>query len=418
MLEPYIIQADNYIRNNFPAEVREISILAYKALALIVVFIILAYTLKKLLLPIIKWAVYKFGGPLSRSLYDRKAFRAFLNFIPMMFCYFIIEEFFYRSKKYVPYIDMFFNWLIVSVLAQILFRTSKAIEDYAKQRAEDFNTTSFRAVGQSIRIVGTFLYIIISLSIFLKVSPGSILAGLGAFTAVIILVFRDSILGFISGIHVVASRIFKVGDWINMTKYKLEGTVQEINLLTTKIKNFDNTISTVPTYDLINSEVRNAQVLIDQNSRRIKRSVFFNIKSFKFIDFDLYQSLQKIDLLKSYFQTVKGEVSRLERIHEGKADENLINGKQLTNIGTFRMYVLAYLKHHDKIDDQKDIMVRQMEITSQGMPLEIYCFTKLGVWGDFENLQSDIFDHILVAAKAFDLEITQSFIPSDFGADH
>lgn len=413
MLEPYIIQADNYIRSNFPAEVREISILAYKGLSLIIVFIVLAYLLKRLFLPVIKWSVNRFGGPLSQSFYNRKVFRAFLNFVPMMFCYFIIEEFFYRSKKYVPYIDMFFNWMIVTVMAQILFRSSKAIEDYAKQRAGDFNTTSFRAVGQSIRIVGTFLYIIISLSIFLKVSPGSIFAGLGAFTAVIILVFRDSILGFISGIHVVASRIFKVGDWIHMTKYKLEGTVQEISLLTTKIKNFDNTISTVPTYDLINSEVRNAQVLIDQNSRRIKRSVYFNIKSFKFIDFDLYQTLQKVDLLKNYFQTVEAEVHRLERIHEGGADENLINGKQLTNIGTFRMYVLAYLKNHDKIDSEKEIMVRQMEITPQGMPLEIYCFTKLGVWGDFENFQSDIFDHILVAAKAFDLEITQSFLPSD-----
>lgn len=418
MLEPYIIQADNYIRNNFPAEVREISILAYKALSLVLVFVGLAYLLKRLFLPVIKWVVYRFGGPLSRALYDRKVYRAFLNFVPMMICYFIIEEFFYRSKKFVPYIDMFFNWMIVTVMAQILFRTSKAIEDFAKHRAEDFNTTSFRAVGQSIRIVGAFLYVIISLSIFMKVSPGSILAGLGAFTAVIILVFRDSILGFISGIHVVASRIFKVGDWINMTKYKLEGTVQEINLLTTKIKNFDNTISTVPTYDLINSEVRNAQVLIDQNSRRIKRSVFFNIKSFKFIDFELYQNLQKIDLLQSYFQTVKGEVSRLERIHEGKADENLINGKQLTNIGTFRMYVLAYLKHHDKVDSEKEIMVRQMEITPQGMPLEIYCFTKLGVWGDFENFQSDIFDHILVAARTFDLEITQSYAPNDIGDSH
>lgn len=405
MLEPYIIKADKYISANFPAELREISILAYKALALIIVFIVLAYLLKKLLLPVIRWGTNKFGGPLSRSFHNRKVFRAFLNFVPMMFCYFIIEEIFYRSKKYVPYIDMFFNWAIVTVLAQILFRSSKAIEDYAKQRAGDFNTTSFRALGQSIRLVGTFLYIIISLSIFMRVSPGSIFAGLGAFTAVIILVFRDSILGFISGIHVVASRIFKVGDWINMTKYKLEGTVQEINLLTTKIKNFDNTISTVPTYDLINSEVRNAQILIDQNSRRIKRSVYFNIRSFKFIDFELYQDLQKIDLLKSYFKTVPAEIARLEKIHAGRADDNLINGKQLTNIGTFRMYVLAYLIHHDKIDSEKEIMVRQMEITAQGMPLEIYCFTKLGVWGDFENFQSDIFDHLLVAARAFDLEI-------------
>lgn len=407
MLEPYIIKVDKYISSNFPVEVREISILTYKALALVVVFLLLAYLLKKLMLPVIRWAVNKFGGPLAQALFYRKVFRAILNFIPMMFCYFIIEEFFYRSKKFLPYVDMFFNWLILSVVAQILVRTTKAIEDFAQSNTGDYNPTGFRAIGQSIRIVGTFLYIVISLSIFLKVSPGSIFAGLGAFTAVIILVFRDSILGFISGIHVVGSRHFKVGDWIHVSKYKLEGTVVEINLLTTKIKNFDNTISTIPTYDLINTEVRNAQILIDRNSRRIKRSVYFNTNSFKFVDYDLYLKLQKIDLLKGYFKTVKTEIQRLEQLHIHQGDTNLINGKQLTNIGVFRMYVLAYLQQHDKIDPNQEIMVRQLEITPQGMPLEIYCFTRLGVWGDFENLQSDIFDHILVASRAFDLEIAQ-----------
>ncbi len=410
MLQPYITDIDQYIRTNFPAEIREISVLAYKAISLFILFVTLAYLLKKLLLPVIRWAVNKLDRPLYKALYERKVFRAFLNFIPLMFCYFLIEEVFYRSKRYLPYVDMFFNWFIVTIIGQILYRTTKAIEDHTTYQTADYNTTSFKAVGQSIRIAGSFIYVIISLSIFLSVSPGSILAGLGAMTALVLLVFRDSILGFISGIHVATSKLFKVGDWINLTKYKLEGTVVEINLLTTKIKNFDNTISSIPTYDLISSEVRNAQVLIDRNSRRIKRSVYFNIKSFRFIDYGLFQRLQKIDLLKDYFGTVKNEIRRLENMEQGTAEEDLINGKQLTNIGTFRMYVLEYLKHHEKIDETQTIMVRQLEITPQGMPLEIYCFTKLGIWGDFENLQSDIFDHILVAAKEFSLEITQSVI--------
>jgi miniconductance mechanosensitive channel len=407
MLKKYILDIDKYISANFPVEIREISILAYKVLALGLVFVLLASLLKKLLLPLIRFMVNRMGGPLAKALHQRKVFRSFLNFVPMVFCYFLIEEIFYRSKKFVPYVDMFFNWLIVSVIAQILFRCSKALEDFAAARAGDMNTTGFRAIGQSIRIVGMFLYVIISLSIFMRVSPGSILAGLGAVTALILLVFRDTILGFISGIHVIASKHIKVGDWINLTKYKLEGTVLEINLLTTKIKNFDNTISTVPTYDLINSEVRNAQVLIDNNSRRIKRAIYFDVKSFKYLDYDLLCRLQKIDLLQPHFATVKEEILRLENLHHGVGDDYLINGKQLTNIGIFRMYVMAYLKNHDYIDENQSIMVRQMEITPQGMPLEIYCFSKLGVWDDFENLQSDVFDHILVAAREFDLAITQ-----------
>lgn len=413
MLKEYINIIDRYIRDEFPLQLREVSVLAYKIIALILIFLVLSFLLKRIFIPIIRWIVFKSKRPFYIACYNRHVFRSFLNFIPMLFCYWIIEDVFYRSKRFLPYIDAIFNWLIISVVALIMHRLIKAIEDYADGNQLNYNATGIKAVAQSMRIIGIIAYVIISLSIFLRISPGSIFAGLGAMTAVVLLIFRDTILGFISGIHVATSRLFKVGDWINVTKYKLEGNVIEINLLTTKIKNFDNTISSIPTYDLISTEVRNAQVLIDKNSRRIKRSIFFSIKSFKFIDLEAYQRLQRIDMLKDYFLTKEMEIHRLEEINTGgAADEYLINGKQLTNIGTFRMYVYNYLKRHPQIDEQQPIMVRQMEITPNGMPLEIYCFTKLGIWSDFENLQSDIFDHILVAAREFDLDIVQTVASS------
>ena len=409
MLKEYINIIDRYIRNEFPLQLREVSVLAYKIAALILVFLILSFVLKRIFIPIIRWIVFKSNRPFYIACYNRHVFRSFLNFIPMLFCYWIIEDVFYRSKRFLPYIDAIFNWLIISVVAVILHRVIKAVEDYADGTQLNYNATGIKAVAQSLRIIGTIVYVIVSLSIFLRNSPASIFAGLGAMTAVVLLIFRDTILGFISGIHVATSRLFKVGDWINVTKYKLEGNVVEINLLTTKIKNFDNTISSIPTYDLISTEVRNAQVLMDKNSRRIKRSIFFSIKSFKFIDLEAYQRLQRIEILKDYFLTKEIEIHRLEEINTGTAaDEYLINGKQLTNIGTFRMYVYNYLKRHPQIDEEQPIMVRQMEITPNGMPLEIYCFTKLGIWSDFENLQSDIFDHIMVAAREFDLDIVQT----------
>ncbi|WP_161971282.1 mechanosensitive ion channel family protein [Edaphocola flava] len=413
MLKEYINIIDRYIRDEFPLQLREVSVLAYKIIALILLFLVLSFVLKRVFIPIIRWIVFKSKRPFYIACYNRHVFRSFLNFIPMLFCYWIIEDVFYRSKRFLPYIDAIFNWLIITVVAVILHRLIKAVEDYADGNQLNYNATGIKAVAQSMRIIGIIAYVIISLSIFLRISPGSIFAGLGAMTAVVLLIFRDTILGFISGIHVATSRLFKVGDWINVTKYKLEGNVIEINLLTTKIKNFDNTISSIPTYDLISTEVRNAQVLIDKNSRRIKRSIFFSIKSFKFIDLVAYQRLQRIDMLKDYFLTKEMEIHRLEEINTGEAvDEYLINGKQLTNIGTFRMYVYNYLKRHPQIDEQQPIMVRQMEITPNGMPLEIYCFTKLGIWSDFENLQSDIFDHILVAAREFDLDIVQTVASS------
>src|SRR5690606_24422940 len=195
------------------------------------------------------------------------------------------------------------------------------------------------------------------------------------------------------------------GDWIGIPKYNMEGTIVDLNLLTTKIENFDKTISTIPTYDFLTTEIKNLQVMSESNTRRIKRSIIFNIKSFKFLDEEALARLSKINLIKDYLHEMSEEIKKERNPLENS--DMLINGRQLTNIGVFRVYALNFLKNNKRVDQNGTLMVRQLENTPQGMPLEIYCFTNDSAWESYEAIMADIFDHLLVASKDFDLEIMQ-----------
>jgi len=253
--------------------------------------------------------------------------------------------------------------------------------------------------------MGSFVCTVVAICVIFGISSSAIVGSLGAITAVLVLIFRDTILGFVTGLHVATSKNLKVGDWIGIPKYNLEGNIQDINLLTTKIQNFDKTISTIPTYDLLSTEIKNIQVMSESNTRRIKRSIIFNINSFKFLNIENIDHLARINLISRYLLEKKSEiVSQRERIDNA---EMLINGRQLTNIGVFREYVIKYLENNTFIDQKETIIVRQLENTPQGLPLEIYCFTNDSQWSNYEDIQADIFDHLLVASKEFDLQIMQ-----------
>lgn len=197
-----------------------------------------------------------------------------------------------------------------------------------------------------------------------------------------------------------------MGDWIAIPKYNLEGTVREINLVSCKIENFDKTVSSIPTYDLITTEVKNYEAMRYTNTRRIKRSIVFNVKSFQFCTDEMLDKYQSIDLIKNYVTRRRPE---LEKANKQSADPSqLANGRRLTNIGVFRKYAQSYLQENPNISNSDTLMVRQLEITPQGMPLEIYCFTKTADWIEFETVQSDLFDHLVTASREFDLEVMQT----------
>lgn len=251
-------------------------------------------------------------------------------------------------------------------------------------------------------IIGIVLAIII-ISLLIDKSPGALLTGLGAFAAVIMLVFKDSILGFVAGINLSANDMLHIDDWIVMPSCGADGDVIEISLNTVKVQNWDKTIVTIPTYKLMNESFTNWRGMTESGGRRIKRSINIDIKSVKFLNNDEIDKFKGYKLLTNYINT------KCEDIKLANSSENIpINQKRITNIGTFRKYLQEYLTGHPLIHNDMTFMVRHLQPTEKGIPVEIYCFSNVQDWVEYENLQSDIFDHIMAIIPEFDLKVFQS----------
>lgn len=343
--------------------------------------------------------------PILNSIQKSRITNSFAHFIALLFGTYALYSVFYKHPESHGFLKVIIDVSIVVVMAGVCLRALNAIEYYYLAVKDYYRIVALRAIKQTVKIFGTFIFSVIAISIIFKISSTAILGSLGAITAVLVLVFRDTILGFVTGIHVATSRNLKVGDWVGIAKYNLEGTIEDINLLTTKILNFDKTISTIPTYDLLSTEIKNLQVMAETNTRRIKRSIVFNINSFQFVDEILFQKLAHLKLITSYMEEKRPEI--FPENQDSTMNMNIMNGEQLTNIGLFRIYAFNYIKNNKHIDEKDVMMVRQMESTPQGLPLEIYCFTNDSVWENYEEIQSDIFDHLLVASKEFKLEVVQ-----------
>lgn len=305
--------------------------------------------------------------------------------------------------------------LIYLVIAAVLFLDAlinAGVEVYGTYRiSKDFPIKSFAQVA---KLLIYFFGVIAILSLILGKSPVTFLAGFGALTAVLMFVFKDPILGFVAGIQLSANRMVAVGDWIEMPKYGVDGDVMEIALTTVKIRNFDKTITTVPTQSLISDSFKNWRGMSETGGRRIKRSIFIDVSSIKFCDEEMLDRFAKIEFVAEYLQTKKAE---LEAYNEASGIDisSAVNGRKLTNIGTFRAYIEAYLRNHSKISKSLTLLVRQLQPTENGIPIEIYTFSLETDWLVYEGLQADIFDHIFAAVSEFDLKIFQNPTYESFG---
>ena len=394
-----------FVKENVPDTFVLLSQIFLKFLFFIAIIYVVDFVIKFIINTIFKLFFDKEKYPVLKSIYSAKITNSIAHIGALLFGSYALFSIFYRHPKSHTFLERLIGLLIVIVIAQLLLRGVTATRNYFILKKDYYKIIALNAVSQTINIFGIFVCSVIAISVMFGISGGAIVGSLGAITAVLVLVFRDTILGFVTGIHVATSKNLKVGDWIGIPKYNLEGTIKDLNLLTTKIENFDKTISTIPTYDFLTTEIKNLQVMSESNTRRIKRSISFNIKSFKFLDKETLARLSKINLIKDYLEEMTAEISK-ERNPLENADL-LINGRQLTNIGVFRVYALNYLKNNKGVDQSGTLMVRQLENTPQGMPLEIYCFTNDSAWQTYETIMADIFDHLMVASKEFDLEIMQ-----------
>jgi miniconductance mechanosensitive channel len=273
-----------------------------------------------------------------------------------------------------------------------------------------FPITSFVQVAKLILyLVGA----IAVLSLLLGESPLTFLAGMGAMTAVLMLVFKEPILGFVAGIQLAANRMVSVGDWVEMPKFSVDGDVIEIGLTTVKIRNFDKTITTIPTQSLINDSFKNWRGMQETGGRRIKRAVHLDVGSVKFCDADMLARFSQVQYISDYIAAKTADLTKYN-CESGTDTSQRINGRRLTNVGTFRAYIEAYLRAHPKISDQLTFLVRQLETSENGLPIEIYVFTTTTDWVEYEAIQADIFDHLLAAIHEFDLRLFQNPTGADF----
>ena len=271
-----------------------------------------------------------------------------------------------------------------------------------------------KGIFQGVKLVSAILIGILMISLLLGQSPAILISGLGAMAAVLMLIFKDPILGLVAGIQLSANDMLKLGDWLEMPKYGADGAVTDIGLTTVKVRNWDNTITTIPTWSLVSDSFKNWSGMSASGGRRIKRSLNIDTTSVHFLDEQEQQRLIQARLLKPYMDSRYQEISLWNQ--EYGSDDSVLNLRKMTNIGTFRAYLNEYLRNHPKIRKDMTLMVRQLAPDNNGLPIEIYAFTNTVVWAEYESIQADIFDHIFAVVEEFGLRIHQSPTGNDIRA--
>ena len=316
----------------------------------------------------------------------------------------------------VPALDGYGTWSAAiqqGCLLYMLFVTVLVVDGVLNAAVDILSSSElsrsvpFTSIVQVVKLVIYCVAAIAALSLVLGKSPVLLLSGLGAMTAVLMLVFKDPILGFIGGIQLSANQMVAPGDWIEMPAYGADGDVLEVGLTSVKIRNFDNTITTIPTYGLISGSFKNWRGMSESGGRRIKRAIHIDMNSVHFCDDETLVRLAKIPHMAAYLERKQHELVRWKAEHDADANRPS-NLRRLTNVGTFRAYIVAYLRNHSMIRQEMTFLVRHLAPSAQGLPIEIYVFSRDTDWVRYEDLQADIFDHILAMAPEFGLSVYQS----------
>ncbi|MBS0012218.1 MAG: mechanosensitive ion channel [Bacteroidales bacterium] len=273
-----------------------------------------------------------------------------------------------------------------------------------------------RHIKGYIQLLNIFIGVVaglIAISVVFNRDVTTLVAGLGAMAAVILLIFKDTILGLVASVQLSANRMLKVDDWISMPSRNADGTVMDVTLNTVKVRNFDKTIITIPTWALVQESFQNWTGMEESGGRRIKRAVYIDVRSISFLNKEQVENLKRIQILREYIDNKEKELLEFNRKHEID-DRVLVNGRRMTNAGTFRAYINAYLKQHPKIHNDMTFLIRQLPVSEKGLPIEIYVFSKDQEWANYEAIQADIFDHLLAVVPEFGLRVFQNPTGDDF----
>ncbi|WP_460218887.1 mechanosensitive ion channel family protein [Psychroserpens sp. MEBiC05023] len=373
------------------------------SLALLIVLFVIDYVIRKVLVNTFNAFAVRSKSNFDNILVKNKVPRNIAHIIPLLiaieFVPIIFSDFNYIENILEKGLKVFGIILTLWVARSVL----NTIKDYLKTLPR-FKDKPIDSYIQVFMIFAWVIGLFSSFAIISGISFWKFVTTLGAASAVIILVFRDTILGFVASIQVSINDMVRIGDWITFEKYGADGDVTEINLATVKVQNFDKTITTIPTYALISDSFKNWRGMQSSGGRRIKRSIILKATSISYLTNAHVEKLKGIQLIKDYLNSRQNDIDKYNTEHQ--ADKSvLINGRNLTNLGVFRKYMQTYIETHSAVNKDMTIMVRQLAPTSQGLPLEIYCFSSDKRWENYEYIMADIFDHALAAVTYFDLEV-------------
>lgn len=364
-----------------------------------VIYLIFRFVLVRTMIILARRTKTKFDD----LLVSNKTAKYIAHLIPLLFIYkcvpIILENFVYWEAVFGKLVGIYIVLLSLWIIKTIL----NALRDHLKQNPK-YSDKPIDSYIQIIMIVlWTFAFVFVISKMF-EISTNTMLGTFGAISAIIILIFRDTILGFVASVQVSLNDMVRIGDWITFDKFGADGDVIEINLATVKVRNFDNTTTTIPTYSLISDSFRNWRGMLNSDGRRIKRHVLIKANTIRFLDETELQELKKIQLVSDYIELRQNEIDKFNKTHQ--IDKTvLVNGRNMTNFGLFRKYITQYLSQYPGLNKDMILLCRQLQPTPQGIPLEIYTFSNDKRFENYEYIMADIFDHVFASIKYFDLEI-------------
>jgi len=375
-----------------------------QVIVVLTIALIANFLVKKILLSIVARLADRTATDWDNMLVAHKTFHRLAQLAPAIVIYSLAPAAFelpqvadYAQRGALIYM------LIVGVMA-VNSTLNAANEIY--QRFEVAKRIPILGYLQVIKLIVTLAAVIVGISIWIQQSPLLLLSGLGAMTAILLLVFKDTILGLVAGIQLVANDMVRPGDWLEMPKYGADGDVEEITLNVVKIRNWDKTVTTIPTYALISDSFKNWRGMSESGGRRIKRSLLIDVSSIKFCPPELLEQLKKIQRLGPFIEQRSKEIAEANSSY-GPTDDCLANGRRMTNIGLFRQYTVEYLRNNSVIKKDMTFLVRQLQPTSEGLPLQVYVFSADQRWVQYEGIQGDIFDHLFAVLPLFELRAYQ-----------
>ena len=362
----------------------------------------LAYLLaKRVVLRAIRFLSSKTSTDWDKVLIEYKVFARLSNVVPALVAHVLAPILFEGVESLVGFVQGLAKVYLVVVLLFTLQALLKGLLSIY-QRYDISKRIPIKGLLQAVMLAACFVGGVFIISIVMGREIGTLMAGLGAMVMGFLFVFKDAIMGLVAGIQIAINDTVRKGDWIEMKGHGVDGDVIDVSLTTVKVQNFDKTVVSIPASKLITESCRNWRGMKDSGGRRIKRPIHIDMRSIRFADEGLLEKFQRFDMLKGYLQSRLDEVNAHNQTVNTDLSE-LVNGRRLTNIGTFRAYIMAYLKNHPQIRQDRTFLIRQLEPGDNGLPIEIYIFTDTTVWAEYEAIQADIFDHLLAVIPEFDL---------------